>query len=235
MKYRWILFLGFAAATVGAGLGQQSATNPVSESPSSSTANHVSTPIASASQRYQLRPGDSFDVDFALSPEFNQTVSVQPDGYGSLKGVGAIPVQGKTVPELTEAIRAAYAPTLHNPIIVVVLKDFDKPYFIASGQVAHPGKYDLRSETTVTEALAMAGWVSEKAKTSQIVLYRKSPDGSFEGKVLNVKKLLASRNLSEDPRMLPGDMLYVPQNVSSRLRPYLPTTSAGAYYNPAQN
>ena len=227
MKHRWIAYLGLAAATAGAGFGQQSATNPV-------VANHVSTPIPNASERYQLRPGDSFDVDFALSSEFNQTVSVQPDGYGSLKGVGAIPVQGKTVPALTEAIRAAYAPILHNPVIVVVLKEFDKPYFIASGQVTHPGKYDLRSEITVTEALAMAGWFNEKAKTSQIVLYRKSPDGLFEGRVLNVKKLLASRSLSEDPRVMPGDMLYVPQNVSSRLRPFLPTTSAGAFLTPIQ-
>ncbi len=179
-----------------------------------------------------MRPGDSFDVDFALTPEFNQTVSVQPDGYGTLKAVGTIPVQGKTIPELTEAIRNAYANLLHDPRIVIVLKDFDKPYFIASGWVTRPGKYDLRSDLTVTEALAVAGGVSEKGKLSGIVLYRKTPDGLLEGKVLNIKKLIASRNLTDDPHLQPGDMLYVPQNISSHIRPYLPTTSAGAYYNP---
>lgn len=183
--------------------------------------------------RYHLRAGDTFDVDFALSPEFNQTVSVQPDGYGSFKAIGTIPVQGKTIPELTEAIRTAYAQILHDPLVVVMLKDFEKPYFIATGQVARPGKYDLRSELTLAEALAMAGGVNDKAKISQIVLYRRTESG-FEGKVFNLKKLLASRDLSEDPQLLPGDLLYVPQNVSSHLRPFLPTASMGAYYNPAQ-
>lgn len=229
MKQKWILSIGLAVAASGIGLAQQATTNPVQRQVSSSPER---TRISPAEQRYRLRPGDSFDVDFALSPEFNQTVSVQPDGYGSLKGVGTIPVQGKTIPELTDAIRAAYAHVLHDPRIVIVLKDFDKPYFIAGGEVGRPGKYDLRSELTVTEALAVAGGVSEKGKLSKVVLYHRSADGSYEGKVLNLKKLLASRDLSEDLRLQPGDMLYVTQNVSSHIRPYLPTASTGAYYNP---
>jgi hypothetical protein len=52
---------------------------------------------------------------------------------------------------------------LHNPIINVVLKDFEKPYFIAGGQVAHPGKFDLRDDTTLTEAIAIAGGFTGKA------------------------------------------------------------------------
>jgi polysaccharide export outer membrane protein len=232
MKQKWIICMGLAAAATMMGLGQQPATVPAGGNQVSNAADRPSALPSPGEQRYRLRPGDSFDVDFALSPEFNQTVSVQPDGYGSLKGVGAIPVQGKTLPELTEAIRAAYGPVLHDPRIVIVLKDFDKPYFIASGQVMKPGKYDLRSELTVSEALAVAGGVSEKGKISQIVLYRRSPDGSFEGKVLNLKKLLASRNLTEDPRLQPGDLLYVPQNISSHVRPYLPTPTAGAFLGP---
>jgi polysaccharide export outer membrane protein len=183
--------------------------------------------------RYRLRAGDTFDVDFTLSPEFNQTLSVQPDGFGSLKGVGTIPMEGKTLPELTEAIRQAYAHILHEPLIVIVLKDFDKPYFTATGQVSKPGKYDLRSDLTITEALAVAGGFNDKAKTSQVVLFRRSSGGSFEGRVYNLKKLLASRNLSEDPRVLPGDLLFVPQSTYSQLKPFMPTMSTGVYYNPA--
>ena len=44
--------------------------------------------------RYRVRKGDTFDLDFALSPEFNQTVAVQPDGYVTLKAVGSIFVEG---------------------------------------------------------------------------------------------------------------------------------------------
>ncbi|MGC2401306.1 MAG: SLBB domain-containing protein, partial [Acidobacteriaceae bacterium] len=117
--------------------------------------------------------------------------------------------------------------------VVVVLKDFEKPYFIASGQVDKPGKYDLRSDLTLTEGIAIAGGLNDKAKHSQVVLFRPLPGGGYEAKLLNVKKLLASRNLSEDLHLQPGDMLYVPQNALSKIRPFLPTSSIGAYYNPA--
>jgi protein involved in polysaccharide export with SLBB domain len=233
MKHRWMVgILGAAALTcmVTAQNGEPSrgAAGPIL---AGAAADSSSPRLLNPHPRYRLRPGDTFDVDFALSPEFNQTVSVQPDGYGSFKGVGTIPIQGNTIPELTEAIRTAYAHILHDPLIVVMLKDFEMPYFIATGQVARPGKYDLRSDLTLAEALAVAGGPSDKAKISQIVLYHRTESG-FQGKVFNLKKLLASRNLSEDPTVRPGDLLYIPQNVSSRLRPFLPSTSMGAFYNP---
>jgi polysaccharide export outer membrane protein len=179
-----------------------------------------------------VRKGDTFDLDFALSPEFNQTVAVQPDGYVTLKGVGSIFIEGQTVPELTETVKAAYAKILHNPVIAIALKDFEKPFFIASGQVSKPGKYDIRSDLTVTEAVAIAGGFNDRAKHSQVVLFRPVPSGGFEAKIINVKKLLASRNLSEDIQLQPGDMLYVPQNAFSKIRPFIPTSSMGAYLGP---
>lgn len=234
MKYVSILIAGVLAVVAVAATGQEA--SAPSTGNGSSTSPAVTTPAPTFQERnprYRIRKGDTLDLDFALSPEFNQTVAVQPDGYATLKGVGTVYIQGQTIPELTETLKTAYAKVLHDPVIVIALKDFEKPYFIASGQVAKPGKYDLRSDLTITEALAIAGGFGDKAKTSQVVLYRQSPSGNFEGKVFNVKKLLASRNLSEDPQLLPGDLLYVPQNVSSRFRPYIPTASMGAYYNPA--
>jgi polysaccharide export outer membrane protein len=205
-------------------------TNAVANSSSAVTASRTSSAgLHERNSRYRLRKGDTFDLDFALSPEFNQTVAVQPDGYITLKGAGSIFVEGQTVPELTETVKAAYAKTLHDPVIAIALKDFEKPYFIASGQVSKPGKYDLRSDLTVTEAVAIAGGFNDKAKHSQVVLFRPVPGGGYEAKLLNVKKLLASRNLSEDVQLQPGDMLYVPQNAFSKIRPFLPTSSMGAY------
>jgi hypothetical protein len=55
----------------------------------------------------------------------------------------------------------------------------------------------------------------------------------FETKLLNVKKLLASRNLSEDIYLQPGDMLYVPKSAFSKIRPFIPTANMGAYVSPA--
>ncbi len=182
--------------------------------------------------RYKLRKGDSFDVDMEFSPEFNQTVVVQPDGYITLKGVGSIHVESETIPELTETIKSAYSKILHDPVIAVSLKDFEKPYFVATGQVGKPGKYDLRSDLTVTEAVAIAGGFTDKAKHSQVVLFRPSPSGGYEAKLINIKKLLNSRNLSEDLEVQPGDLVYVPQNAISKIRPFLPNSSMGAFLGP---
>lgn len=235
MKHSLIALAGLltAVAITATGQGIVAPAAPVASCSSISAASATPVPVfQERNPRYRLRKGDSFDLDFALSPEFNQTVAVQPDGYVTLKAVGTIFVEGKTVPELTETIRAAYVKILHDPVISISLKDFEKPYFIAAGQVAKPGKYDLRSALTVTQAVAIAGGFNDKAKHSQVVLFRPMPDGGFEAKLLNVKQLLASRNLSEDIHLQPGDTLYVPQSAFSKIRPYLPSTSMGAYVNP---
>jgi len=182
--------------------------------------------------RYQVEPGDTFDVLFELNPEFNQTaVAIQPDGFVTLKGVGDLLVQGKTVPELTDILREHYGKFLNNPTITVVLKDFQKPYFIADGQVARPGKYDLRADTTLTEALAIAGGLTDASKHSRVHLYRRVKDGWAFAQVINVKKMESSGKLTEDPYIHPGDMLFVPKNRISKITPFIPRAGAttGAY------
>ena len=236
MKYLSSILTGLVAAVAITVAGQSIAVPAatVASASSVSAASVDAIPgLHERNPRYRLRRGDSFDLDLAFSPEFNQAVSVQPDGYASLKGVGSIFVEGQTVPELTATLKAAYAKILHDPVIAISLKDFEKPYFIASGQVQKPGKYDLRSDLTVTEAVAIAGGFNDKAKHSQVVLFRPVPGGGYEAKLLNIKKLLATRNLSEDVQLQPGDMLYVPQSAYSKIRPFLPTSSMGAYATPA--
>jgi polysaccharide export outer membrane protein len=181
--------------------------------------------------RYKIEPGDTFDITFDLSPEFNQSgVAVQPDGFVTLHGVGDIKVQGQTVPQLTETLRKTYSKILNDPVISVVLKDFQKPYFIADGQVARPGKYELRGDTTLTEAIAMAGGFLETAKHSQVVLYRRVDDNWTSAQLINVKKMEADRSLREDPFLHPGDMLFVPKNTLSKVKPFIPTANVGSYF-----
>jgi polysaccharide biosynthesis/export protein len=181
--------------------------------------------------RYQLGAGDVLDISFTFSPEFNQTVAVQPDGFITLRDVGDLHVQGDTVPQLTEALKGAYGRILRQPVITVVLKDFEKPHFVVGGQVGHPGKYDLRGDVTVTEALGIAGGLNDRAKQSQILLFRRVSQEWVEVKNIDVKKVYAG-NLQEDIHLRPGDMLLVPQNRFSKVKPFIPTSSVGAYFNP---
>ncbi len=230
MKHSFISLAALMAIVTTAAGQSVAAPNGTDGAPTATSAASSTAPgFQQRNPRYQLRRGDTFDLDFAFSPELNQTLAVQPDGYVTLKEIGSIFVLGQTVPELTDSLTTAYGKTLHDPVITISLRDFEKPYFIASGQVEKPGKYDLRSDLTVTEGVAIAGGFSDKAKHSQVVLFRPIPGGGYEAKLLNVKKLLADRNLSEDFQLQPGDMLYVPQNALSKIRPFLPTSSMGAY------
>lgn len=177
--------------------------------------------------RYELRADDVLDISFEFTPEFNQTVNVQPDGYITLRGVGDVHVAGLTVPEITETIRSAYGKILNNPAIAIVLKDFEKPYFTISGQVGRPGKYELRGDTTVTEAIAIAGGFNSSAKHSQVVLFRRVSRDLYEAKLINLKKMLKSHDLSEDAHLRTGDTLFVPQNSLSKIRTFVPNPGIG--------
>jgi polysaccharide biosynthesis/export protein len=183
--------------------------------------------------RYQLTDGDVLDLDFAFTPGFNQTVTVLPDGYISLRGVGSVHVQGETVPELRQSLQQVYAKILHDPVITVALKDFQKPYFIVGGQVQHPGKFDMRGDTTVMQAVEIAGGFNDSAKHSQILLFRRVSNDLVEVKKLNLKGMLRGKDLSEDPHLRPGDMLFVPKNTVSKIKQFIPSTGMGMYYNPS--
>ena len=114
-------------------------------------------------------------------------------------------------------------------MISVDPKDFEKPYFIVGGQVGKPGKFDSRGDVTLTQAIAMAGGFTDASKHSQVLLFRRVSDQWTEAKIINVKKMLNSRDLQEDPELQPGDMLYVPKNALSKIKPFLPTSSVGCY------
>jgi len=156
-------------------------------------------------------------------------VTVQPDGFVTLYSVGDMKVQGQTVPELTQTVRTAYGKILHDPIVSIVLKDFNKPYFIADGQVGHPGKYDLREETTLSQAVAIAGGFTEDAKHSQVILVHRVSDQYVSTQVFDLKKMEAKGELREDPYIHPGDQILVPKSRSSKLKSWMPSYGVGGY------
>lgn len=184
------------------------------------------------SGRYRLTPTDVLELTFPHVPEFNQEVTVQPDGYVTLKAAGDLRVQGRTLPEVQQQLYAAYEPILREPVINIVLKDFEKPFFIVAGEVKTPGKFELRGALTVTQALAVAGGFSKEAKHSQVVLFRRFSPEMLEVKQIDVKAMYSRRNLDEDQYIRPGDTIFVPRNLLSRIAPFIPIPGLGLYLNP---
>ncbi|MFB3922545.1 MAG: polysaccharide biosynthesis/export family protein [Terriglobia bacterium] len=180
--------------------------------------------------RYQIETADVLDLTFPFTPEFNQTVTVQPDGYINLKSVGDIHVEGLTVPDTQKAIIKAYEGILREPQVSVTLKEFDRPSFMALGQVQKPGKYDLRGDTTVSEAVAIAGGFNEKAKHSQVLVFRRVSNDWVEVRKINLKQMLTKGDLAEDLHLQPGDLVFVPQNRISKIKPLIPFPTLGYYF-----
>jgi len=188
---------------------------------------------------YRLRPSDAVEISFTVAPEFNQTLTVQPDGYVMLKDAGMVEVQGLNLQEFSDAVEKAYRGYLHDPQVAVALKDFERPYFIVGGEVGKPGKYELRSDTTVAEAVQIAGGLTQQAKHSQVVLFRRVNDELVETRLLNLKKMMKQRQgqsggLSEDAHLLPGDLVFVPQNSLSKIARFITKPALSMYVSPTQ-
>ncbi|HLH31339.1 MAG TPA: polysaccharide biosynthesis/export family protein [Terriglobia bacterium] len=170
--------------------------------------------------RYQLKNGDTLDLTFVYVPEFNQTVTIQPDGYVTLRAVGDVRAGGLTIPELTKTIQTKYTSIMKKPDVSVEIKDFEKPFFLAQGEVQKPGKYDLRSDIKLSEAVAIAGGLSSNAKHSQVLLFRRNGGEDVEVKEIDLKKVLSGKELGDDIKIQAGDMVYVPKSRMSKVKEY---------------
>jgi protein involved in polysaccharide export with SLBB domain len=80
----------------------------------------------------------------------------------------------------------------------------------------------------------MAGGFQDSAKHSQVLLFRRVNDQWVSAKIFDVKKMEATRDLSEDPLLHPGDMLFVPKNTFSKIRQFIPNASVGTFVSPQQ-
>src|SRR5208337_3413971 len=76
---------------------------------------------------YRLRASDVVEISFTVAPEFNQTLTVQPDGYVMLKDAGMVAVQGLNLDQFAEAVQKAYRGYLHDPQVAVALKALSGP------------------------------------------------------------------------------------------------------------
>jgi polysaccharide export outer membrane protein len=162
------------------------------------------------------------ELKFPITPEFDQTVIIQPDGYINLLQVGDLHVEGKTTSELIEGIRVAYRKLLHEPEITVKLLEFEKPYFVAGGEVGKPGRYDMRGDMTVAQAVNVAGGFTTAAKHSQVLLFRRVSDEWVRVIELDLKKMFNKADLTEDLHLQPGDMVFVPKSRMAKIKEYIP-------------
>lgn len=183
-------------------------------------------------KRYRLNPGDVISISYRYTPEFNQTVAIQPDGFVTLEIVGELKIGGLTVEEARKEILENAAKRLKDPEINLLLKEFQKPYFVVSGEVVQPGKFEMNQNITALQAVLLAGGFKDSAKTSQILVYRKINSDTAEVKLLNLKNVKKTSDLENDFELHSGDMILVPRNLVTKIERFVKLTSFANIFTP---
>jgi len=189
--------------------------------------------FAERGPRYRLQPSDVVEIHYRYTPEFDQTVTVQPDGFVTLQIVGDLKLQGLTLEEVKAAVLEKAGRRLLDPEITLVLKDFEKPYYIVGGEVASPGRFEMRGQVTAVQAIAMAGgFKTASAKHSQVILYRRVGPDLAKTEILNLKAAISPTATEPLADLRPGDMLIVPQNRVSKIERFVKWGYVGLSWNP---
>ncbi|MGA8673479.1 MAG: polysaccharide biosynthesis/export family protein [Terracidiphilus sp.] len=182
--------------------------------------------------RYLLRPGDILQLQYRLTPEFNQSVTVQPDGYIAINVGGELQVAGLNMTQAHDLIVAKESSRLKDPELTLVLEEFTRPYVVVAGEVSKPGQIEIRDQMSALSAIMMAGGFTNGAKSGQVIVFRKFNDNLAEVRELNLTHVTKTRQLEHDLALQPGDIVYVPHDRISRLQHYMQLTNLGFYASP---
>ena len=161
---------------------------------------------------YRIQPGDQLAVDFYLNSEFNDNVSVQPDGRIVLRLIGPLQAAGLSPGQLSGAINQAYSKELKNPSATVHVQNMPSRQIFVEGQVNHPGAFALQPGMTASQAIADAGGETDVAELSNVVLSRRDACGRPDGSELNLAAATSKPEQGEDVMLMPHDTLVVPRS-----------------------
>ncbi len=180
------------------------------------------TVLPAPSGPYLVRGGDYINVNFTIATTFNESVPVRPDGYIALIGAPEIYVMGKTMGQITDEVRQAYAGILsEQPLLSVAVRNFENPYFVVGGQVARPGKYFLHGATTLAQSIDIAGgFVGATAKDSEALLLRRTSRDYVQIRKVDLK-WIDKGELYNDVNLQNGDMVFIPKNRLSKVQPFI--------------
>ena len=161
---------------------------------------------------YRIQPGDQLAIDFYLNSEFNDNVSVQPDGRIVLRLVGPLQAAGLSSGQLSTAINQAYAKELKNPSATVHVQNMPSRQVFVEGQVNHPGSFSLQPGMTASQAIASAGGQTDEAELSNVVLIRRDACGRADGSKIDLASATTTPDKGEDVMLMPHDTIVVPRS-----------------------
>ena len=125
-----------------------------------------------ASPEYRMGPEDVLRISVWENKELTLDLVVRPDGKISMPLIQDVPAEGATAVELAALIQQKLTSYIKDPQVSVIVLQVNAPKYFVIGNVAKPGTYSLRSETSILQALALAGGFTQFASPRSIKLIR---------------------------------------------------------------
>ncbi len=163
------------------------------------------------SNEYIIGAEDVLDITVWRNPDLSKQLQVRPDGRISMPIIRDIVAVGKTPTQLADEMTVKLKEYVQNPVVAISLNQVNSSNIFLLGEVANPGKYPLKSKTTLLQGITIAGGFKETAARNQIVIFR------FIETAPGMKRFTASYDdivlrsgISDNFELKPGDTLVVP-------------------------
>jgi polysaccharide export outer membrane protein len=169
---------------------------------------------------YVIGPEDVLDIAVWDNTQLTRTVPVRPDGKISLPLLNDVKAAGLTPMQLRQCLMTALAPYVPTATVSVIVREVHSFKVTVIGEVKTPGRYELKSQSTVLDVLAMAGGLTQYAERSRIVVLRRQGSGTRQiafafdrldtGNGGSRNGSAAKQPVQQNFDLEPGDIVLVP-------------------------
>jgi len=158
------------------------------------------------SKEYTIGPLDTVSVDVFQEPDLSaKDVQVDAAGNVLLPLVGTVHAAGKTASQLSTEVKGRLARYLVKPSVTVTTNSITQKVTV-EGEVNQPGVYEIKGNSSLLEALAMAHSPTEVAALNQVLVFR-SVEGRRTGAAFDLRRIRAG--IDPDPVIIGGDRIVV--------------------------
>jgi polysaccharide export outer membrane protein len=203
---RKLLIRGVCIAVLSAGTVAPLAAQLRQAAPANAAANTAVADVAPP--RFVIGIGDVLSISFWRDEKLSRDVLVRPDGHISLPLLNDIPAAGRTPEQLAGALSALAVKFVTDPNVTVIVKEIHSRRVFVVGEVTTPGALQLIDDTTVLQALGMAGGLREYADKKHIVIIR-SERGQQQRLKFNYENVLKGKDMKQNILPQPGDTIVV--------------------------
>jgi len=155
---------------------------------------------------YIVGPGDQLNVQLFGSQNRSLRLTVGRDGRVNFPELGPIAVAGKSFERVSADIEARVSRQIIGVRASVGMGDTRSIRVFVMGEARRPGSYTVSGLATITSALYASGGVSTIGSLRDVQLKR---NGAVV-RHLDVYDLLLHGDTSDDAKLQPGDVIFIP-------------------------